>query len=383
MTTSLSTAHILPESVSLKTLSFGDVSQKLQDYVNERAELAADRGDKFRDAVDRQFGAYHLRGVRRKVEDYLWRRENGLLTDNEDPLLVAKVAELDKVGKVFHKPESAIVQFHYGGSLATVKRERRANTMVGGGMRGAVTEFSRASARRLKRTIAKIRSDRLPYFVTLTYADTYQYFEDPVMWKNDLKRFAQRFGRKYDGGSFVWRLEMVDRKSGQHVGEVRPHFHMLVYGIHDNEYLSFREFVASAWYDITNSGVESHIRTKVEKIRSRNGVQSYAAKGMSKVLAGEVAKFSQSIGANVGRWWGVYFRGDVPWSEMFDTVLTDQQAKNLLRLFRKHAGLNGKDFRSLTVFLDTKYWIKCLPWLLWPDAYKHVRGQLRSDIFVR
>ena len=365
------------------------ISDELRELALETAQSARDRGDNFRDGLNRQLGQYHLRGIRRKVEDYIWRREHGLLTDDEDPELVAKVAELDATGKVFHKPEPAVVQMHVGGSLATVKRERRAAVLVGGGVRGVVKEFSRDSARRLKQTVAKIRNDKLPYFVTLTYADTYDKFSDPTAWKNDLKRFAQRFGRKWAAeertskGSFVWRLEMAVRKSGVHVGCPRPHFHLLVYGLHYNEYMQFREWVHKSWYDITNTGSEPHIRTKVERIRSKYGVSKYVSKTMSKVLAGEVGKMSQAVGQHIGRWWGVYFRGSVPWGVEDDTVLTDQQAKELLRLFRKHAGLSGKDFRSLTVFLDTNYWSKCLPWLLYPDAYKHVPGQLRSEIFSR
>jgi hypothetical protein len=279
------------------------------------------------------------------------------------------------------KPEPAVVTFWEGGSLATVKRERTSASQIGGGLRGSVKEFSRQSARRLQRTIAKIRGEKLPFFCTLTYADTYPNFGHPERWKNDLKRFAQRFGRKWVDGSFVWRLEMAIRKSGVHEGEPRPHYHLLVYGIQQHEFFAFRAWVHAAWYDITNTGVEPHIRTQVQQIRHKNGIMSYASKGMSKVLAGEVSKFSQAIGHTIGRWWGVYFRGNVPWGEMFDTVLTEDQAKKMLRYFRKHAGLNGKDFSTLTVFLDTKHWIKCLPWLLYPDAYKHQPGQLRSEIF--
>jgi hypothetical protein len=101
---------------------------------------------------------------------------------------------------------------------------------------------------------------------------------------------------------------------------------------------------------------------------------------MSKVLAGEVGKMTQAFGCHIGRWWGVYFRSNVPWGEMWDAVLTDDEAKRLLRYFRKHAGLSNKDFRALTVFLDTKFWLKALPRLLYPDE-SWPRGHLRSEIF--
>jgi hypothetical protein len=279
-----------------------------------------------------------------------------LTLDRELKLTLARQAR-----GILRKPYGARFECFVDASLIKVSRTRPV-TQVGGGLRGKIEGFSRNSARRLMQTVNKIKRDELPYFVTLTYADTYPYFENPLEWKNDLARFGKRFGRAYPEAGFLWRLEAVDRKSGDAIGEVRPHYHLLVYGIPKSEYLDFREWIGNTWFDLVNTGVETHIRTQVRPVRTVNGVNAYASKGMSQVLAGEVAKFSQAIGETLGRWWGVWFRANIPWGEYFQKLIPDAVAKVIVRILRKSVLKKpGRVFNALNAFVNANVWKDALP----------------------
>ena len=90
------------------------------------------------------------------------------------------------------------------------------------------------------RSLAKLHKDVRPVFVTLTYPDSYDHYDDPDRWKRDLQAFEHRFKRAFPDGCYFWRLEVVDRKSGEHVGVLFPHYHLLVFGV---EYNRLRAFV--------------------------------------------------------------------------------------------------------------------------------------------
>lgn len=180
-------------------------------------------------------------------------------------------------------------------------------------------------------------------------------------------------------------MDRTDRKSGIFEGIFLPHFHLLIYGIPEAEFVEFRVWLSKSWYEIVGSNDEKHLRagTRVEQIRSHNGVMRYVSKSMSQVvMAGELGKDTQTDQEFVGRWWGVKGTNNIPWGIAWDVVLTDQEAIVLLRIFRKLASLHGRSFHSLSVFLDASFWKERLPELLHPDFYWEP-GKLRSPIFAR
>ena len=99
----------------------------------------------------------------------------------------------------------------------------------GGGTRGQVKQFSDASRLRLMRKLARIRSDALPVFITLTYPDAF--IREPKRWKRDLDAFVKRVRRFFPGACGFWKLEMKARQSGRNVGQLAPHFHILLWGV--------------------------------------------------------------------------------------------------------------------------------------------------------
>lgn len=283
------------------------------------------------------------------------------------------------------KPERAIAGFYKGASLGMVRRERFPGVQIGGGLRGRVGLFTRQSRMRLKRTVARIKNDCLPFFVTLTYPDSYKSFSEPERWKRDLEVFGKRLLRLYERAAFVWKLDMKDRQSGVFKGRILPHFHLLVYGIPYSSHKTFREWVTKAWFEVVGSDDLAHLRagTQVARVRSHNGVMKYASKGMSHQLATELAKQSQGMADGVGRWWGVMFRENMPFGEYWEVLLTEQDAINLIRYFRRYAGLrSGRAYKSLSCFLDADWWAERLPQILYPDLCNcHQPGAPRSPVF--
>jgi hypothetical protein len=213
------------------------------------------------------------------------------------------------------------------------------------------------------------------------------------MWKTTLKRFEARFRRRFGAGAYLWRLEVVPRKSGERLGELSPHYHLLVFGV---SYAQLREFVPVAWYEAVGTGDEKHLRsgTRVERVKSRRGVMAYASKAVGRTMGAEMGKTIQAQAGRVGRWWGVAMR------ENFEAVisavkaldLTEQEAVHLLRAFRRLSsrldlgewdGENyipvncpfgrrtirppGRDYPSLTAFIDGAFLLLCLPRIAIPD----------------
>ena len=192
------------------------------------------------------------------------------------------------------------------------------------------------------RFIAMTRRDAIPVFVTLTYPA-----EFPLLWdvyKRHLDTFSKRFRRKFPAGSFVWRLEFQKRGA--------PHYHLLVWNVGYHDLLTW---VHMAWFNVVDSGDINHLLagTRVEEIRSWRGVSSYASKYLSKVFADEHT--------GVGRWWGYCNLAAIPMAECVTFPLSKKQAFTALRYFRRFSSVKGRDYKSLTVFLDGSTWLDKLP----------------------
>lgn len=182
----------------------------------------------------------------------------------------------------------------------SVERERVPTAKVptgriGGGPRGRVRGFSRASRRRLLDSLNKInrRAVRSALFVTLTYPREWSpAWQD---WKRDIDAFGKRLMRQYPGCSFVWRLEYQKRGA--------PHFHLMLFGV---PFIPCA-WVARSWYDVVGSGDPRHLKagTEVRRVRSFRSVIAYAAKYLAKDQNPDDARTD-------GRVWGIIGRANLP-----------------------------------------------------------------------
>lgn len=257
-------------------------------------------------------------------------------------------------GVAHYEPEAAYLEVAVGGGVVTVKPERPpgAGGFSGepGGAGRVVAGFSRQSKNRLTRLIATTDKAKRPVFATLTYPD--EFSRDEGVWKRHLDSFGKRFRRLFPGGSFIWRIEFKDRKSGVAAGEIAPHFHLLVWGTGLYE---FRQFAGVAWGGVVQSGDERHLRagTSSERVRTWNGVMSYVSK--------YVAKEEDYPPGWTGRAWGVVGRENLPLVPVVRFLLDPEHAVRMVRLGRKLLRLTGKTLiYGLTFLVDPErildYW---------------------------
>jgi hypothetical protein len=248
-----------------------------------------------------------------------------------------------------------------GGNLVKCKRpySTSTNSKHGGGRRGRVTDFTRASRRNLLRTTAKVQRDQLPLFVTFTYPGRFS--PDPKQWKRDLDTWVKRLHRRYPAAGLIWRLEPQKR--------LAPHYHVLVWGViaADGDLSDFRSWVSESWYEVVGSEDERHLRagTRVERIRSARGVMAYAGKYLAKLPAAPIegSEDSENLpdwSAGVGRWWGVRYPENIPWAKEVPLTLAGDVAMRLMDALIAASGLPEGSWRTVTVFAVGAEWLEWL-----------------------
>jgi len=226
--------------------------------------------------------------------------------------------------------------------------------------RGRVSKFSFKSRVNLIRTLAQVKRDVLPSFVTLTYPRVFPF--DAETWKRDLDNFIKRLNRAFPGVCGIWKLEPQKRGA--------PHYHVIVWGVPCPE---LQEFVPQAWYEVAGRGDVDHLLYHQGKYDSKshhgdkydnemeNCVQQVRTpKAMYIYVAKYMAKDIQEAWGNVGRWWGVFFRERIPFGEevIFDT--TDKRVVELMRYFRRFGHIKSRNYSSLILICDVDQWMEKL-----------------------
>lgn len=151
-------------------------------------------------------------------------------------------------------------------------------------MKGPVKEFSRRSRREMLNYLNSLNKEKIktyPLFLTLTYPDEFP--RDPKVWKRDFnQRWCRRIERKYGRVGMLWRLELQSRKSGSNVGQVAPHYHVLLF--FDEPPEDFRRWLSQSWYESCGTLHPNHLRagTNVKPMESWGQTIVYLAKYMAK-----------------------------------------------------------------------------------------------------
>lgn len=132
-------------------------------------------------------------------------------------------------------------------------------------------------------------------------------------------------------------------------------------------------WVSLTWAEVVKSGDPRHVRagTRVEQIRSREGVMFYASKYVGKLD-------TEAVG-NAGRFWGIHNAKAMPWAEAVRVPLNAQQAARLMRVARRYIWTQQRQrdnprklrWRSncgMMFFCDASFWLKRLPSMVAFDA---------------
>lgn len=237
-------------------------------------------------------------------------------------------------------PAGCVAIWHEGSKIKVMKPLRDRTRLRQGEPipRGKIKQFSWDSRRRLMRKLAETVRGRHPLFITLTYPGTFP--TDPEKWKRDFDTIWKRLERRFPQACGIWKLEAQRRGA--------PHFHLLVWNI---DYKKTVFWIKQAWYEVVGSCDERHLRagTRVEAIRSWNGVMMYAAKYMGKI---ETCQGWESP----GRFWGVRNKEFIPMSDIKVIPITYKQACELMRYLRRYCHIKGRDYQSLTGLVDGRVW---------------------------
>ena len=221
-----------------------------------------------------------------------------------------------------------------------------------GGRREAIDRFSDASRRRLVR-IATGVSALCVAMATLTYADVP---EDGEKVKSDLHAFLKVVRDRW-GSDYLWVMEFQRRDS--------VHFHVYLTKKIDKIELShvWNGIISrSHGYDDITRLKNLRVGTRIETLRKKHALASYAAKYAAKADQKQAPAFYKSL----GRWWG-RSRGLKYDVEIYDFELKDCDKEELAELFVASEKKGQAKFLDYTV-------------VLWGDAvdrlkfYLDVRG---------
>lgn len=205
--------------------------------------------------------------------------------------------------------------------------------------RGLVsTYWSRASRRRLAKTIVQLmtylQSCRVCYGVTITYQ-----YRDPRTSKRDLDCLRKRLNRTYNSPLVIWKMEFQAR------GVV--HYHLIVAS--REPIVGLRTWISQTWAQITGDPQLAITGTRVDSFPTQD------VKRLLLYVLGHATTYRKdyqhSAPQHAGRWWGVWNKPELPETRI---PISYKQFHSLKRALCK---LNPKIRKSNRY----SYWSYCTP----------------------
>ena len=181
---------------------------------------------------------------------------------------------------------------------------------VGGGKRGKIKIFSRASRKRLFEELHKLIFETVT-FITLTYPEDF-----PVtskIYKAHLKEFRRRIEVKWGKISAFWRLEFQKRGA--------PHYHIMFFDCPPFDHFEISwvwKCVTHTW-DMAHELLGANVRLITDG-RQERLIAFYVGKYIAKVDE----RTENSYDEHTGRWWG---RWNIEDEKPMEFTLPDWQAK--------------------------------------------------------
>jgi len=248
---------------------------------------------------------------------------------------------------------------------------------TGGGLRGKVNPFSRASRLRLLSYMHKIKplkgGNFHATFITLTYG---QSFPTPTVAKRHLDNFLKRLKRRWTYCSGFWRFEFQQRGA--------PHFHLVLFGLPFLPKGTLQEWwgsvVGKQFWDASTPTLRPPF-TRIEALKSHAHAVRYISKYVAKVddsgfnfLAyltdeGEfIHPVTGEIDSSIGRWWGVFNSIWLPLDAVKEMVIK-WGSRDVFYNLRRAAGSlwkgrNNHAKSGWTYFTDNPYeWLRYAEYL--------------------
>lgn len=273
----------------------------------------------------------------------------------------------DFLDEQIHRQKKRRITFYPQGSLLKLSGLPGWEMYEGSvkGIRGKCSGFTSKAASRLMALCNMLNRQALPVFVTLTYP---REFPNPRESKKHLNTFFVWLRRYNPEASAIWKLEPQQRGAA--------HYHLMVFGCGFLPWymiqLRWAEicggFTLNLWQGMRHwfpeeargrledeadnalsRGVitedqKNHLLagTRVEVIRSRNGIMAYTSKlYMGKPVAGGPEW------DDAGRYWGIIGRAKLPLSERVHFDVEKPEMDRFRRLVRRWSKAKGRTIPDL------------------------------------
>lgn len=205
------------------------------------------------------------------------------------------------------------------GSLARLRRNGLGSRQ-GGGRRGAIGDFTKASAKRFKEILSRLDRSACCIMVTLTVPACEA--PGPAEAHAILKRFRRRFEYAFPQAGWAWKREHTRR------GVV--HYHLLTWGIERRQLRAWADRAWSESLNIANPEVRARgLKAGVSVSREVDlGGRAYLAKYACK-------QTTAPDGQSWGRYWGLTNRETMPVAPAVEVPLTRRAWFATLRVMKK------------------------------------------------
>ena len=238
------------------------------------------------------------------------------------------------------------------------------------GNRQAITNFSRSALRNLKKKMSKINKNaEKPLFQTLTVADDCNLDYEGL--KRAISNYQKALKRNYPEISGLWVMELKPRLSGKYQGQLKPHFHLILYGFERYVKRGFREIVVykefcrfcyTTWSRLL--GVSSRVTT--EYARKAHAASAYVSKYASKGLDEDTQQQLVDEEISIGRFYGFFNEQLIPWAEKVVMACSGRLGRTLMSIARDKLNIDKLEqelglplwFSRLTMFVDTEMLIQ-------------------------
>lgn len=226
------------------------------------------------------------------------------------------------------------VKFAFQGGLVDVKTYSNGGRPRGG-QRGKISEFSRASRKRILKLCARVDwNARKAIFITLTYKERQI---DGIEAKRHLRAFLKRLYRhencKNSEFAAIWRMEL-------HPGGHGIHFHVIVPGM---PFVDWRE-IATMWQSVDGRCGFTHVVMIRNRKMAGRYVSKYIAKSDGLLDTLSYSATDASGTPDCGRWWGVERRKFLPLCELIEVIIAD--GRHVLARFKRYMNREFKGIRK-------------------------------------
>lgn len=175
-------------------------------------------------------------------------------------------------------PKKKVPAITFRGNLVQFKNGISYSPPVTENRRGVCKGFTRAARLRMLKMIATVDWSRAAnsIFITLTYPDCRcqtTYKQRSVHRYLFMRKLEKHLDKQVSG---LWRVEWEERKSGDNVGMLAPHFHLLLFDVPFVDWRKIRKW----WGEIID--YKGYVKTWVKRCTGARGAGYYVAKYVGK-----------------------------------------------------------------------------------------------------